>query len=235
MPEPQKLLLVGDTHADTKWVTKIIRHAKSIGVDTIFQLGDFGFWPTHYVRYLDTVQRVLNDSDITMYWLDGNHEDHGLLKPGLALGRLQHVPRGHRWQWWGKTWMAVGGGVSVDRKMRTAGRDWFPEETLTREQLERCLAPGAVNVILSHDCPDGVDIPGLTPDRFPEEDIRASEGHRELIGEICNTTIPSKLFHGHYHVNYTAHRGVTTIYGLDCNGSSMSRGTITMVKSDLDT
>ena len=63
-------------------------------------LGDFGIWPGPDGR--DYLARL----DVAL------------------AGRIWHLPRGHRWRWHGRDWLALGGAVSLDRAVRTAGVNW---------------------------------------------------------------------------------------------------------------
>lgn len=248
MPEPIKLLVAGDWHGDLRWAKDCIDYAKKHHCDAILQLGDFGFWP-RAGHYYDEIYRYLRSpkgEGITLYWIDGNHEDHLVLDANVGTGNesIRHLPRGHRWSWWNKTWMAVGGGVSVDKRWRKEGHDWFPQETLSEDQLAHCLREGDVDIIVSHDCPDGVLIPGVhaldkqgrAPDGgtlsdppFPVEQIAESEAHRELLGQICRQTKARLVLHGHYHTRYeSASNRHLAVIGLDKNRSSIAENTLVM-------
>ena len=238
-PDPQKLMLVGDTHRDYRFLKRVVAKAVAEGVDVIFQLGDFGFWPTgDDGTFMDDVDRLVDGNDIRFYWIDGNHEEFSALVPGDRWGKhVQHVPRGHRWQWWNKTWMGVGG-VSVDKKSRTPMLDWFVEEELSSVDVRHCCRSGDVDVVLSHDCPDAVEIPGLKPGLFPIEAIHASERHRMVLGGICDAVVPDLLYHGHYHHAYTALRHNVTgkpthIQGLADNRDCLENAVIVLTKENV--
>lgn len=260
MPEPSRLMLAGDWHGNEYWAKQIIRKAHANKCKAILQLGDFGYWPTYSdsdsTSFLDGLNEELKG--LPLYWLDGNHEHHDLLTPGMKVGSIQHLPRGHRWQWWGKTWMAIGGGVSVDKKFRTAGQDWFPEETLTPVQFEHCMREGDVDVIVSHDAPSGVLIPGvhalqkqgkeqdgtiLTKPWFPVEQLYESEAHRGLLKIIGEEKLPAYWFHGHYHSRYNGPwksekwiegGPATLIVGLaDDNNGNWTTNAIVITEKDL--
>jgi hypothetical protein len=242
MPEPTRLMVAGDWHHATHWGVSAIRHAKFNDCDAILHVGDFGYWPAWdevtqtqlgTCVYTQRLRQECEEQGIPLYWLCGNHENHRALYPGQGDQWLRHLPRGHRWQWWNKTWMSVGGGVSVNYPdILREGFDYFPEEELTQEQLEHCLRPGAVDIVIAHDAPTGVDIPGVhaiqKQDRnstdWPRERLDASWAHRGLLSQIADAKDPYYWFHGHYHVRYNAERGpVTKVIGLDCNGPLKNR------------
>ena len=258
MPEPTKLMIAGDWHSNSKYAIKALKHARLAGCDTVLHLGDWGFWPNvnpntwpPETGYYKGVMDYCRQSHLRFFWLDGNHENHELLNPGMGNDVIRHLPRGHRWEWWGKTWMAVGGGVSVDKKWRRIHIDWFPEETLTPRQWEYCMRDGKVDVIVSHDCPSGVAIPGIHAEEkqgladdcpFPAEAIAESHTHRKLIAAIVEQTRPDYLFHGHYHVRYNSEYvydgfdeggPVCKIIGLDRDLSYRDHNTVILTAKDL--
>ena len=70
-----RVLLVGDTHANTAWLTgAVIPAAQRENADFILQLGDFGWWPGGPAgdAFIETARR----SPVPLWWIDGNHEHH---------------------------------------------------------------------------------------------------------------------------------------------------------------
>ena len=74
------------------------------------------------------------------------------VRPGIF-----HLPRGHRWAWHGRRWLACGGGVSLDKACRREGSDWWPQEEITDEQERALVGGGVADVMVCHDCPAVVD------------------------------------------------------------------------------
>ncbi|PVA24402.1 hypothetical protein DDJ46_16000 [Mycobacteroides abscessus] len=248
--EPNKVMVAGDWHGNPYWAEQAIKYAKRSGADMIVHVGDYGFWtPSERTyAYLLGSNQLLEELDMRLIWVDGNHEDHSQLdecnipggKPTVFgdLDRIMHLPRGFRWEWWGMTWMALGGAHSVDRSWRREGHDWWPGEVLSGEQVEYASRPGGVDVIVAHDAPRGFAIPGIgSGNEFPSEDLLAAESHRGLVREVVDATKPSLFFHGHYHVNYRARLeregGTTEIFGLDRDNSTIARNTMFLTREDL--
>lgn len=235
-PGPDTVMLAGDWHGNTGWATSLIISAGVRGIRVILQLGDFGFWVPglRRDRYLDEIETACVRHDVTVLWVDGNHEFHpGLnelpIDPATGLRPIRphifHLPRGLRWRWHGKTWMALGGAHSVDRPQRKPGVSWWPEEHLTETDVAHAISGGPVDVIVAHDAPDGYEIPGL-PGGFPPAELYAADLHRAMIGEVVDATAPTVLFHGHYHVRYTAYRGETRVVGLADDGGNFVKSTM---------
>lgn len=230
--DPPRVIVAGDWHGDTVRAREVIRLAGEQGIHVIVHLGDFGFWVPGPAtgRYLSTVNKECVRAGVLLLWVDGNHEDHAELNAiplddtGVRRIRsnIAHLPRGFRWTWHNKTWMALGGAYSVDRYDRKLNVSWWEEETLTPDDVSRAVSPGHVDVIVAHDCPNRVNIPGLQSHRFPAYAIAESDEHQRLVGTIVDATRPSVYFHGHYHVRYTAYRhlpdeGSTLVIGLGDN------------------
>lgn len=245
--QPSRVMLAGDWHGNDGWARNAIVHAHNEGADVIMHAGDFGFWSDnqHDNQFLRRTQYWLDAYGVTLYWVDGNHENHDRLAAHVPDDRspwslpdypnIIHLPRGHRWEWFGKRWMALGGAVSVDRLMRKAGKSWWPGETLTQDDVEFASRPGDVDVIVAHDCPYGVDIPGIGPaDKggdWPHFILLESEDHRRLIRDVVEVVRPTLFVHGHYHRRYQAFYQYgdgsrMLVQGLDCDGSTMDRNTL---------
>ena len=255
--QPKRLLMAGDWHGHLLWAFKVINYAAHVKADTILHLGDFGWWSAGVKtwQYLREVNKELTHHGITMYWIDGNHEDHSfwhhLNGPhahpyyAQAYPNIVHLPRGYRWDWWGDTWMAVGGAYSVDRGWSTEGKGWWEGEALTSEQFDYCTRAGKVDIIVAHDAPREAPIPGIAPDkdiwlrtnrglrRVPDEHMIGANDHRRLLQEICNRVQPTEFYHGHYHKAYEGlcpiedGRDVSfmTVRGLDRDGTTFSKNT----------
>lgn len=245
MKDPNRVVLAGDWHGNTGWACHVVEQAAKLLADeeqkVILHAGDFGVWPGQAGRsYLDEVARVLWLHRIKLLFADGNHEWHpeliALREEGLRTGvlglipidscavtraRIFWAPRGHRWKWHGKTWMALGGAVSVDAALRVKGKSWWPEETFTGEQLKHATRPGKVHVMLTHDSPSAVRMSfGELPRAWDIMDVARSTAHREQLQDVVDKIKPEVLVHGHYHqsVRQTIEPYGTQVIGLDMDG-----------------
>ena len=242
-----RILLVGDTHGNPRWTPFVIDQAQKLGADLIVQLGDFGYWPRDRrgSRFLDTVEQALRDSGLPMWFIDGNHEDHTMLRsgdtpPGLVpvSDHLTYVARGTRWTWGDTEWLAVGGASSVDRHLRTTGFDWFEDEFMTPEQLAAVEKAGHADVVVAHDAPAGVEfIPAWhaktelpAGQGWPADALADSAAHSQRMRHLLDVVQPRAWFHGHHHVGYheilTTDFGLTDVYGLDMDSAQLSKSTL---------
>lgn len=240
--DPDIVMIAGDWHGNLPWALKMIRHAAVQGATCIVQLGDFGYWGGRDgARYLDRLSAELAKLEVQLYFIDGNHEnfDRLLAQPidpttGLRpiRGQITHIPRGFRWTWHGQVWLALGGATSVDRLWRTAGHDWWQQESLTEADVEAAVAVGRADVMVCHDCPAGVDIPAIRGNSFGflQAELALAQTHRQTLARVVRVVRPKVLFHGHYHDRYDAQLalsdgGFLTIRGLDMDESTIDRNT----------
>lgn len=226
---PDKIAICGDWHANRAFALGMIDSMHRHGVKVIVHCGDFGYKLKS--NFLNDMQQTLEHYDMYVIWVDGNHEEFPkLLSFEIVDGvralrpRVIHLPRGTRWQWNGKTYLGLGGANSIDKDYRVIGKSWWLEETISFNEAERVIQGGHADVMITHDCPSGVDIPGITKTSahgWPEHAVRASEDHRDLLRAIVDEVKPKVLYHGHYHVRYKAwlqgHDYTTQVIGLDAD------------------
>jgi hypothetical protein len=225
---PGKIAVAGDWHANTLWAVSAIRQAcvrlPNENPRVIVQAGDLGVWKWA-APFLADVTAVLAQHDALLLFVDGNHEDHPWLAElagadGWITPRIRWLSRGTRWTWHDRTWLAVGGAVSVDKGMRDEGVDWFPGEEITDGQEVAIIAGGPADVLVSHDCPAEVRLPLGVPPLEWLSMIPKAEEHRERMQRICTTVRPRWIFHGHYHLTGEARCrkyswGSCTVLSLD--------------------
>lgn len=227
-----KIAYAGDWHANTSWSVGAIEQARDKGAEIILHVGDYGY--DFHPGFRQQIEEALTRAGIELWFVDGNHEDFSWLSK-VAIGRdgrrqisehVFHLPRGYRWEWSGVSFLAMGGAYSVDRRWRKLNVSWWQEETITDEQIEKAIADGPVDVMISHDCPAGVDIPGLdkTSNLFPYQAIMQSNEHRSQLRKVADAVRPREIWHGHYHRRYDALAnfgyGEVEVHGLDMDATS---------------
>lgn len=239
--QPTKVAFAGDWHGNADYAAGRVMSAAAHGADVLVHVGDFGFWHGHGgATYIASLEKVAARVGLPIMWIDGNHEDFDELEQLPVIDGLRpitdhivHAPRGARWEWGGLQWGALGGATSVDRPMRAEGVDWWPQEALTRSDVARWQAGGPVDVAITHDCPDGVTVPGITRERgvqlWGEEAIDVADAHRRLLADALIPTAPALLVHGHFHTYHQTRwaypGGQAWVIGLDCDGVRPDRNT----------
>lgn len=236
---PGRIAFAGDWHANGPWAQMAIKYAvRERHADVIVHLGDFGY--EFEPSFLDRVDRTLGEVGVSLFFVDGNHEAFPTLygfpvRPGglrQVAERVWHLPRGFRWSWGGVRFLALGGAYSIDRRWRVRGESWWPEEVLTAEEVATASLSGEVDVLVAHDCPAGVDIPGLieTKQFWPGDDLALAGAHRSLVRQVTDATRPAAIWHGHYHRRYSAMAdigyGPVRVEGLDCDGTRLEKNVV---------
>lgn len=237
-----RIMIVGDTHGSSAHWKYIAKKIRPLWIDAIVQVGDFGFlehWPGGK-GYLDKVNTIAGRLGKTVYWVDGNHENFDQLyykyteftSDGFRIIRpnVLHIPRAHTWEWDGVRFMGLGGGYSIDQMSRVVDemngglKAWWPQELITDEEVDRAKAAGRVDVMFTHDVPEGNQ--GLqeafiqqTGRRLIPEFLSAE--NRRQLRRVFNAVKPQILFHGHYHIRYNGELNGCKIIGLAHNGAAI--------------
>lgn len=103
--------------------------------------------------------------------------------------------------------MSLGGAPSIDFEDRTRGRDWWPEEMISRETAERVAAVGYADVMLTHDAPDHpwqtarvAHVCATNPLGWSRDALAYAAVGRHRLTTAFLGVQPRVLAHGHYHV-----------------------------------
>ncbi|MCZ4506386.1 metallophosphoesterase [Rhodococcus ruber] len=225
---PDRIAFCGDWHANLRYAQSVIRRLADNGVTHIVHTGDFGWlFQTSFIADLET---ALNTAGIYLGFVDGNHEDFNYLNnlddPRITP-HIRHIRRGERWEWSGVSFLGLGGAHSVDRPHRKPNVSWWAAETLGHIDVERAIEGGRADVMVCHDVPAGVRVPGIegSPFGFHPHELRLADQHRDVLRVVVDEVQPARLFHGHYHVRYTdVLRGdgyVTVVDGLAHDGEPL--------------
>lgn len=229
-----RVMVLGDSHGNIGYMIDALELAAKFECDVLHVVGDFGFW-THVqagVDFLDNVETVAESLDVLVTFTDGNHENFADLfdLPVREDGwrevrpRIWHAPRGHMWRWGKTNFLSMGGAHSIDgpggawRPARGPGNGWWPEETITEDDVQTAIETMVdwahspypdVDVMFTHDCPSGIPLP-FKP--YP-----AGQAHRDMLSKVYVVAQPRLLIHGHYHhshVTEDTRDWGTTVIGL---------------------
>lgn len=204
-------LILGDTHADSIFLVAAIEAAKKAECDAIIQVGDFGYWPSDFEH-----QPFLEiESDIPIYFIDGNHEEHPKLTQNQKINKMTdciyHIARGCHVKIANTNCLFMGGGYSIDKHMRLEGHSWFKEEAITEEQIYSAMNHDikTMDVIFSHDCPLSMNI--------NSKPFASCYPDREKLDMLRHRYDPRFWFFGHHHQSYESFNGHLVTIGLDAN------------------
>lgn len=242
-----RLLIAGDWHGSLWHAEWCMNRAREYGITCIVQLGDFGYWEHQDDgKYLDQLSHLAKNYGITVYWIDGNHENHVLLRSTYCVpertdengfvkmrDRVFYIPRGTVWEWAGVKFLGLGGAFSIDRNQRRVGSSFWFEETLTDEEVELACENGkdGVDVMFAHDAFTGIDLGLVFAMRGKYlSKSKPSDANRDRVKTVLDAVRPSHFYHGHYHAYYRqkflAHYGPVSVVGLDCDGTEVESVTV---------
>lgn len=207
----ERVAVCGDWHGNMGWLRTLARSVRGLAPDvtTILQLGDWWMDPAE-------TDAVFADAGIERVYVTlGNHEPWATVAPLLSAHRGAAVrvsritwllPRPGRLTIGDRTVLSVGGAASLDRTWRTEGRNWWPDEAITEDQVERAIAGGRADVMLTHESPAGTPVRAVrevlrrNPMGFPRDALAESAASRERISTVWDAVRPTLLMHGHMHV-----------------------------------
>lgn len=254
MSDPGRVLIAGDWHGNTRWAEEVIFQSRKLlpgePMRIIVQLGDFGVWSGDEGDHF--LMRVHNELEFVDAWLMvvlGNHEDYDRVETwteagypkfaafspevnGYRLNRISILPRGHRWTWHHRTWLACGGAASPDRAWRernyaaTGVKQWWEQEYITGQNVLDCTRFGAVDVLVSHDRPAKarLSLPPWPPG-WDIADLGRANASRGQVQRICAFAHPKHVMHGHYHLPFSCEQhdlgyGPVTVSQLGRDGEN---------------
>lgn len=185
--------LLGDTHGNMTPV----RQASRLGLVAV-HLGDLGF-----AREWAKASRIPN-----LHVVAGNHDEIPFARatPVFAgdFGDLGERVAGASGVFFAR------GAESLDRELRTPGKDWWPEEQLSNGELDAALDAYLrlrPHTVLSHEAPTSV-VRAIHGDAARPS--RTSETLQAML-EACR---PERWSFGHHHVSWSAAIAGTEFIGL---------------------
>ena len=197
------IVFVGDVHAQFRGLEYKLRNVPKDA--TIIQVGDFGMYPSYQGAWDRSFAKMDRPP---ILFIDGNHEFHpyfeGITEPQEIWDGAIFIPRGSVMTFDGVKIGFLGGAASVDKSMRTAGIDWWPEETTKQADADRLLknADGQVDVLVTHTLPNEMVQLHCNQERLeewwglPRSWIDPSA---KLVEAVWNRLGRPPLFCGHFH------------------------------------
>ncbi len=220
----QRVLFAGDIHGNTDHARWVFKHARENDCTHIISVGDFGFW-THFEsgrEFVNTVAGLAQEAQIKFLWVDGNHENHDILR-GLVeqYGAskpidtpnewCQYIPRGCRFLIGETSFLGYGGAYSVDWLDRQEGISWWRDELINPFHIDT-LANEPVDILVTHEAPynNGEKI-------TYKDEIQISIAQRHLVKELLDKFTPQFHICGHHHtrVDWTDGETEVSVLGRD--------------------
>lgn len=222
------VILCGDIHGCPGNIVSTIESYDLRDLDIII-LGDVGIW-----RYRDhrgkfmIFDKALAERNINCYAMRGNHDNPIFFRqPGTheevdrfwnKFTNFKLLPDFTTISYKGKTGIAIGGGLSVDRSRRNSfykrrepqfkfsyrNDDWWPDELA---QIPDDLSSIHYDFILSHNGPCPPCLVHHAPiinyyQKFDTTLVEDLKVEQDKYDNIANMFTPHKWFMGHYHIEY---------------------------------
>jgi predicted phosphodiesterase len=234
-----KVLIAGDTHGSKHALADIYTTAAASGCEAIIQLGDFGYgWSlgeSGRDGFSEFASKLYRKIGIPLFFIDGNHENFDRLfarpiskRDGLRhiLPGVIHLPRGSNLVLEGVTFRAFGGAYSVDKGHRSEGTSWWPQETITDEDVAASIAAGPADIFLSHDFPFGMPENAGTKRKLVEWGPSHAYESIKNASRVRDALVASGAryaFHGHLHHQHESWMDadgdhVVLVRGMSCDG-----------------
>lgn len=210
------IYITGDTHGGYD-IKKFDKHTFK-GDDIVIVCGDFGYvWehdPLYYKAERGRLDLFIKNIGCTVLFVDGNHSNFARLNdyPVIRLygGNVHkvaencyHLIRGEKYEINGYKFLAIGGAESHDMHIRKEGLNWWKEESITDEEINKAIANcGGIDFVLSHTAPTDLHYKLFVNNYLPMSTFNASHSCTQL--EKLRRTLdekgkPYKWFLGHYH------------------------------------
>ena len=199
------IFITGDTHGNIDFYKLLyLREEKVTYNDYLIICGDAGIcWSK---KELPRMLALYNSLGITIIYVDGNHENFEMLDEmplveykGALMHRISqhifHVLRGEIMILEGKSFLCIGGAVSIDKSIRIPYLSWWPEEEITNHDIDNALANlekvnNKVDYVITHCC-DSITV---TKELHFKRDVCTDQ-----LNFIDKLVTYKKWYFGHYH------------------------------------
>lgn len=205
--------ILGDIHGNVKKLQRIIDAGYASG-GTIYQIGDFGlgdlesFWFTR--DDLDDINYILKKTDTQLKVIRGNHDNPKYWNDDIerklfnsTYTNIELLKDYHQEVINDKTYLFIGGAVSIDRVISEPRGQWWSDEIVTppSDGLESL---NEVDVVVAHNCPSffnhgtgGENLKSwIANDENLLEDLTKE---RILLDQVFDQVKPKEWFSGHFH------------------------------------
>jgi UDP-2,3-diacylglucosamine pyrophosphatase LpxH len=210
------MYFIGDVHGDfNSLLTKI--KGNNINHSNLIQVGDFGLGFQSLnddMSFLKKLNVFLLKSSNHLYVIRGNHDDPAFFDGSIKRSNIHLLPDYSVITLEGKTLLMAGGAISIDRKVRKVGLNYWPQEFFKFDQEKLNLIIGAhekLDVIVTHTAPSFISPQTYDPLvlRYAKGDetlLQELEAERKLVDQfysIVKSKTPTHWYYGHFHYSHT--------------------------------
>jgi Icc-related predicted phosphoesterase len=222
----QQVILVGDLHGRLEVVDQLIDRF-GIRQTALIQVGDLGMGFHDYLNpeveweWLTPLNERLRKTRNKLFVVRGNHDNPAFWNGQQRLSNIRLV-QDFTTLWINRlSFVFIGGGVSVDRSMRTEGKNWWRNERFPyNDPMTDTISK--VDVLITHIAP--IFSPPLpresSYDKYPMSDVAKawadSMKERYGVAEMYHRmrVKPTLWVHGHYHYSSFFTNDTTKIIGV---------------------
>lgn len=210
------MIFIGDIHGNFNRLIIGINRLELLNQNLI-QVGDFGIgfrgdkYDLEFMRRLnDCLQRGNNQ----LFVIRGNHDDPRFFDGSVTYSNLKLLPDYSLLSIKSKNLLLVGGAISIDRKDRRPGVNYWHDEVfnLNEEKLQSILSTNKIDIVVTHTAPTFA-----FPQEFDRIVMEFTEADPTLLDEltqerkqldtlystIVNSTKPAFWIYGHFHQSHT--------------------------------
>lgn len=130
--------------------------AMAVKNTTIIQVGDFGVGFRSRAR-MDEEMTTLNErlarNENNLLVIRGNHDDPSYFDGNYNFSNIEFLPDYTVREIEGKTYLFVGGALSIDRCVRRAGVDYWLDEKFVLDVDKLNSIEGNVDIVIAHSSP----------------------------------------------------------------------------------
>jgi predicted phosphodiesterase len=241
----ERWLLVGDVHGNQMHTEQVFYRARALKADRIVQLGDFGYGFDVDIdgkcKFTKWCSRKVEEFGVPLYFLGGNHENWDMLEvwdqrttaPKELSPGVFYVPRATMHTVTGVRVLFCGGAASVDWEYRkrhqklTGKKVWWPQEGISKADVDRCAALGHAHILLTHDFPwECTVVDRHLSDYWGVVAEERTKCNRRRVSQILANCGASKVYHGHLHRDYLemihdANGHDVIVQGLNCDNTPL--------------
>lgn len=161
------IFVTGDTHGDLDYAKLLSLKEKNLSYeDYLIIAGDCAIcWSKENLPYY---LKLYNDIGCTVIYVDGNHENFDMLEKmpiveykGALMHQIDkhifHIMRGEIMKLDGKTFLCIGGAVSIDKMYREPHKSWWTQEEINQHDIDNALnnlekVNNKVDYVITHCC-----------------------------------------------------------------------------------
>lgn len=148
------MVFLGDIHGNFNVLLYYALENKNKDLLNIIQVGDFGAGFNNYFESnMNYLNQTFKESNVNLYVIRGNHDNPKYFNGKYNWSNIRLLKDYTILNIENKRILLVGGAISIDRKQRTNGLDWWEEEifNLNKDKLTNMVD---IDIVVTHSSPD---------------------------------------------------------------------------------